>query len=335
MTRTMQDAVLTGPQKAAALLFVMGRPLAIRLMRQLEPGELRLVTQAATNLGPLTAQVIDLLAAEIAERLASGPDIRGSHDEAQALLASAFTPDQVAGILNDPAKPEPKSLWEALPALDDAALTALLDTQHPQVSAFLLTRLPSDRVARLLGLMPMPGRGIAMRRLLACGAVIESAVGLCEATLGAELAARTDTKTSSDRPARVASILNQMEPAHTEALLTDLAASRPKDADVLRGLMFSFDDIAGLSAKARGILLDKVPTDKLVLALRGTEQPLRLAVLSSLAARARRIVEAELAQECDVPQREIAKARRAIADIVLNLAERGEIELREPAADAA
>ena len=121
-----------------------------------------------------------------------------------------------------------------------------------------------------------------------------------------------------------------MEPAQVDDLLSDLEQSRPDAAQALKGMLFKFDDIVHLSAQARSILFDQVPTERVVIALKGASSPLCEAVLSTLAARARRMVEAELARNEVTPEREIAKARRAIADLVLSLSDRGLVELTAP-----
>ena len=112
-----------------------------------------------------------------------------------------------------------------------------------------------------------------------------------------------------------------------EDVLQSLSESRPKEAEVLKGLLFTFDDIVNLSQKARSVLFDQVPTERVVLALKGTDPEFRDLVLSSLAARAKRMVEAELTNGDAAPQRDVMKARRAIADLVLEMAEKGQIEL--------
>jgi flagellar motor switch protein FliG len=73
-----------------------------------------------------------------------------------------------------------------------------------------------------------------------------------------------------------------------------------------------------------------VPTETVVMALRGTEAPFRDAVLSSMASRARRLVESELSNGATPPQRDITKARRAIAELVLKMVQRNEIEIDVP-----
>jgi flagellar motor switch protein FliG len=75
------------------------------------------------------------------------------------------------------------------------------------------------------------------------------------------------------------------------------------------------------------VLFDKIPTELVVLALKGTDSAFRDTILSSLAARARRMVESELANSSPVQQRDVLKARRTIADAALELASTGQIEL--------
>jgi flagellar motor switch protein FliG len=58
-------------------------------------------------------------------------------------------------------------------------------------------------------------------------------------------------------------------------------------------------------------------------------------VLSSMPSRGRRLVEGELATGAQAPPRDIAKARKAIGEIVLGMASRNEIELSGPPVDEA
>ena len=51
--------------------------------------------------------------------------------------------------------------------------------------------------------------------------------------------------------------------------------------------------------------------------------------------RGRRLVEGELSSGASAPARDVAKARKAIADIVLGMAARNEIELAPPPEDEA
>ena len=133
---------------------------------------------------------------------------------------------------------------------------------------------------------------------------------------------------ASDTYPRMADIINKMERAQMEESLKSLTESRPKSAEILKSMLFTFDDIVKLTAKARMLIFDQVPTDRTVLALKGSEPAFRELILSSLAGRTRRLVEHELSSGIPVNQREVLDARRTITDLALDMAGRGEIELR-------
>ena len=57
--------------------------------------------------------------------------------------------------------------------------------------------------------------------------------------------------------------------------------------------------------------------------------------LSSMPSRGRRLVESELSSGASAPARDIAKARKNIAEVVLGMAARNEIELAPPPEDEA
>ncbi|MGY4302510.1 flagellar motor switch protein FliG [Bradyrhizobium sp. i1.4.4] len=75
------------------------------------------------------------------------------------------------------------------------------------------------------------------------------------------------------------------------------------------------------------MIFDQVPTDRIVIALKGTDKHFRELILSSVASRVRRVVEHELAIGEPSNQRDVLEARRVITDLALDLAEKGEIEL--------
>jgi flagellar motor switch protein FliG len=121
-----------------------------------------------------------------------------------------------------------------------------------------------------------------------------------------------------------------MDKSQSEDLLKDLAESRPDDAKALKGMLFTFVDMVNLPAKSRTLVLDQVPIERLVAALKGTDSAFQGEILSSLAARSRRMVEAELQGGGSASEREVADARRAVVDTVLKMMAKGEISLPSP-----
>jgi flagellar motor switch protein FliG len=129
---------------------------------------------------------------------------------------------------------------------------------------------------------------------------------------------------------RIAGIINALDPDEADDVMRAIGEARPKDAAVLKTMLFTFNDLPRLSERARALLFDRASIDIVVMALRGSDAEFRNAILSSMPSRGRRLVEGELGSGAQVSARDIAKARKAIADIVLGMAARKEIEIGAP-----
>jgi flagellar motor switch protein FliG len=211
--------------------------------------------------------------------------------------------------------------------VSEAVFAGNLAKEHAQTAAFIVSKISPGHAAKVIGQLPRELRNEIMRRMLNIAPVSESAVRIIQGQLQEDLLSNVSRQVGSDQNARMADIINKMERDHMEGVMQSLTAARPKAAEILRKLMFTFDDIVKLQPKARSVLFDKIPTELVVLALKGTDAAFRDSILSSLAARARRIVDSELASGGPALQRDVLKARRTIADTALELASSGEIEL--------
>jgi len=318
---------LFGAEKVAALLLAMDKQVAGRLLKRFDPLELRQVTRAAAELGSVNPATIEHLIADFTEQFTAGAELLGSAGEAESLLAGALPEDEAAEILSDVLGNSNKAMWDRLSAAPEAALATYLQKEHPQTFAFVLSKLSSGAAAKVMALTPRDMRNSLMKRMLSPRPVMDPMMRLLERTMHEDLLLNVARNTGGDTHSKIADIINKMEREQIEDVLNALAEDRPKDAETLRGLMFTFEDIAKLSQKARTAVFDKAPADRVVLALKGTDATFREMILGSMGARARRMVEAELNTGGPAQQRDVLKARRAIADMVLEMAERNEIEI--------
>jgi flagellar motor switch protein FliG len=325
---------LFGAEKVAALLLSMDKQVAGRVMKHLDALELRQVTRAAAELGSVNSATIEHLINDFTEQFMAGAELLGSAGQAESLLNEALDPAAAAEILSDVLGNSNKAMWGRLSAAPEAALAAYLQKEHPQTFAFVLSKLSSVAAAKVMALTPRDMRNNLMKRMLSPRAVMEPMMRLLERTLHEDLLLNVARNTGGDTHTKIADIINKMEREQIEDVLNSLAVDRPKDAETLRGLLFTFEDIAKLSQRARTAVFDKVPVDRVITALKGTDPAFREIILSSMAARARRMVEAELNSSGPAQKLEVLKARRAIADYVLEMAERNEIEINSGGEDS-
>ncbi|MDB5650199.1 MAG: flagellar motor switch protein FliG [Hyphomicrobiales bacterium] len=325
---------LSGTDKVAALLLALDRPIAAQLLRRFGADEVREVARSAAELGWVPSELVESLAEEFTSHFSHGAEILGSVGEAAELIAGVLPPEDVASIMSDLMGSSNESVWVRLNAVSESELATFLNGEHPQTAAVILNRLKSATVAKVMSSMSSAFRKRVVTRMLGSKSVTEASMRLVEVGLQDDLLKEKRSAAPVDMSIRFAEMLNKMERDQMEEMLDTLTEAKPELAEAVRGRLFTFEDIVKLSGKARGILFDKVPAEKLVLALRGTEEEFCQIVLSSLASRARRMVEGELRSGGSVNQKEVMAARRLIADTVLDLADRGQIELRGPPEEA-
>jgi flagellar motor switch protein FliG len=321
------ERVLSGPEKAAALLLMLGPPTAGRLLKQFDQPDLRAVARAAAGLGAVAPATLDRLVDEFAADFSAGTKLLGDAGQARTLLAEALPPKEIDDLIGSaPDEMDAQDVWRKLAVVPESAILEFLKTERPATATYILSRLESTLAARIVSALPRERRNAALCGLIAPNAISPRAVELVEDALRDML--RTNAAPgAADSRARIAGIINNLEPEAAEDVMRAIGESRPKDAAVIKTMLFSFNDLPRLSERARALLFDRASIDIVVMALRGTDADFRNAVLSSMPSRGRRLVEGELSSGAFAPARDVAKARKAIADIVLNMAARNEIEL--------
>lgn len=326
--------ILSGPEKAAAVLLMMGGPAAARMLKHFDPPDLKIVARAAAGLGAVTPGVLDRVAEEFATDFSAGVNLLGDASQARSLLAEALPPGEVEDLLGAPAA-EAFDVWRALASAPESAIIAFLAAERSATATYVLSRLDSPLAAKIVSALPRDRRNAALCGLVTPRDITPLAAQLVEKAIRDLLEAAKAPTVAADGRERIAGIINNLDPNDAADVMRAIGEARPNDAAAIKRMLFSFQDLPALSERARALLFDRAPMEVVVMALRGTDHEFRNAVLSSMPSRGRRLVEGELASGAAAPPREIARARKAIADIVLGMAARNEIELGATTDEAA
>ena len=321
---------LTGPQKAAAILVAIGRPAAARLLKHFNAEDLRKLAGHARTLEPISPLDFKQLVKQFEDSFAEGAPVSEAAQRFEGLLREALPQDEVDAVLEDRVQPQlvQESVWVQLGRLPVESLQAYLADQHPQIIAYIVSKLPSDLAARLFVILPPQLRNAVVQRSLHIGNVAPAAVELLEDVLRRDLLGRSDSGPVKAHHGQIANIFNQLDRSEMEELMASLEDLNRDDLNRIKAKLFTFEDIERLSQRARLLLFDEVQTEQIAIALRGADAKLQELVLSSLSTRGRRMVETELgAEQGNVTAQNIADARRAIARIAIDLSERGIITL--------
>ncbi len=318
---------LSGSDRATALLLAMGKPMADRIVKQLDSGELKLVARSAASLGSVEPRVLDKIIDDLVSGLKTGADLFGTSEHAEQLIAGNISDEEAVEILADVRGGSTKAVWPRLSKTPEINVAQFLAKEHPQVGAYVLSKVSPEMAASIVGQMPAEMRNELMRRMLTIKPVTDEAASILEQTLAANLLSGVTRSSGPNLQARLADILNKLDKNQMDDVLDSLEEYRPKEAAIVKGLLFTFEDIVKLTPEGRSRLFDEASTEITVLALKGASPDIVEVALSAVSARAKRMIEQELSGGVPALKKDIMRAQREIADMALEMADRGLIEL--------
>lgn len=320
---------LSGPEKVAALLVAIGRPSASRLLKHFTADDLRSLAGHARKLEPITPGDFEELVKQFENAFADGAPVSEAGMRFEGLLRETLSAEDASAVIEN-RRPElltQESVWDQLPRIPADVLHTYLVAQHPQVTAYVISRLPSDIAAKLLIRFSAPERSAIIQRTLHIRKVGPSISAMLETLLQREVTGKDNTSAQKSHHGTIANIINQLEKSEIDELLAGLTDLGVDDLAKIKAKLFTFEDIGRITQRARLVLFDEIQTDVVTTALHGCEPQLQELILQSLSTRGRRMVETELSSQTNINANAVTEARRTIARTAIGLADRGDLKL--------
>ena len=322
---------LSQAEKAAAVLLAMGKGVAGKLLKYFTQAELQTIINSAQTLRVIPPDELATIVAEFEDLFTEGTGLMENARAIESILEEGLTPEEVDGLLGRRTafQAYETSIWDRLQDADPKFIGKYLLREHPQTIAYVLSMLPSNFGAKVLLEIPEGQRADIMNRTVNMKEVSQTAAQIIENRV-ISLINEIEAERNSFGSAKVAD-LNELEKPQVDTLLNSLETLSKEAANKVKPKIFLFEDLLLMPQRSRVTLLNDVSADVLTMALRSATAEIRECVLSSISPRQRRMIESEL----DVPtpnvnSREVAIARRAIAQEAIRLANSGQIVLKDP-----
>lgn len=320
-----------GLRKAAILLLALGQN-AGPLLDRLHEDEIHDVSMAMSELGPVDSDTVNNVIGELVAGLSGAVTLRGSAEHAQRLLSSFLPPEKVAALMEEVHGPAGRSIWEKLANVSPARLAGFLSNEYPQTVAVVLSRISPFSAAAVLSELPADFAYECTQRMLNIDVVSRSILEDIENLLRAEFLSNLGRKARRDNHELLAEIFNSMDRQSERRLGDALKRRAPDSAERIRALMFTFEDLAGLSSTGVQTLMRAIDRNDISLALKGASNEMRELFVSSMSERAAKILGEEMSAMGPVRLKDVEAAQARIVAVAKSLSDSGELAL--PGADA-
>jgi flagellar motor switch protein FliG len=329
MARGDDIRVLTGPQKAAVLMLALGETHCAQLFSMMHEDEIKEVSSAMAQLGPVRSEVVERLCVDFAEHIGGTGSLVGSFENTERLLSKTMPRDRVLQIMEEIRGPAGRTMWDKLGNVNEAVLANYLKNEYPQTVAVVLSKIKSEHAARVLTMLP---DGFAMEvvmRMLRMESVQKDVLEGVEKTLRAEFMSNLARSTRRDAHEMMADIFNNLDRSSEAKFIGALEERNREAADRIKSLMFTFDDLQRLTPAAVQTLLRSTDKSKLPVALKGANEKVRELFFSNLSERAGKMLREEIESLGPVRLRDVDEAQAAIVLLAKEMSAQGQIEIRE------
>ena len=318
---------LTSAKKAAAVVVALGAERASEVYKFLSEDEVEQLSLEIAKLDRLSpedmqATVEDFYGLCITQKVIN----EGGVIYAKDVLEKAFGQQQATSFMERLSKSLRSKSFEFVRKADAKNIQMILQNEHPQTIALILSYARSDQAAQIIAELPRTIQLDVIKRIAELDRVSPEMIKLVETTLEK----RFSSIISSDQVevggvAYIAEIMNRVDRATEKYIFDELGEKDAALADEIHKLMFVFEDIANLDSMSVQRFIREVDTKDLAVALKSANENVKQLILQNMSSRMRESVEQDIQFLHNIRMKDVEEAQQKIVGVIRQLEESGEI----------
>lgn len=320
---------LTGVQRAAVLLMVMGSDKAAEVLKHLNPKEVQSLGGAMANLDNVNKVTMESVMDEFISAVGSKTSVGiGSEDYIRDMMVNALGEDKASNMIDRILLGSGNKGLEALKWMDARSVAEVIRLEHPQIIAIVLAYLESDQSAEVLKMLPERARPDILMRVASLEGIPPAALQELDKIMEKQFSGNQNVSHNSMGGFKTAAnILNFMDSSVESSIMETIGDIDQEMQDGISELMFVFDNLNEVDDRGIQTLLREVSTDVLTLALKGADEGLKEKILKNMSKRAAEMLREDMEASGPVRLSEVEAAQKEILTTTRRLADEGEIML--------
>lgn len=318
---------LTGRQKAAIFLVVMGSDVSSEVFKYLREDEIEAITFEIARLEKVEPEDRDLVLSEFKELMMAQDFITsGGIDYARELLEKSLGSQKAVDIINRLTSSLQIRPFDFIRRTDPAHLLNFIQQEHPQTVALILAYLEPQKASIILGSLPNEIRSDVAKRIATMDRTSPDVLREVERVLEKKLSTlSSEDYTSAGGVENIVEILNLVDRATEKLIIESLEEEDPELAEEIKKRMFVFEDIVLLDDRAIQRVIREVETNELAKALRGVDTDVQDKIFKNMSKRAASVLKEEMEYLGPVRLKDVEETQQKIVAIIRKLEDQGEI----------
>lgn len=323
----MAEHQLTGQQRAAAVMIALGADNASKIYKFLKEDEVEQLTFEIARLSQVSAkQTEDTLSSYYQFCLTQKVVTEGGVEYARNILEKAFGAQTATSLLDRITKSLRTKAFEFIRKADYKNLMAIIQSEHPQTIALILSYARADQAAAVIAELPKEIRLEVVERIAIMDRTSPDIIKIVEQNLEQKFSSIMSMDfTEFGGVNYIADIMNNMDRANEKYIFDELTRKDAQLCEDIRKRMFVFEDITSLDDMSIQRFLREVDPKDLVFALKGANQEVANVIFKNMSTRSSDSVKSDLEYTHNVRLRDVEEAQQRIVGIIRRLESEGEL----------
>lgn len=320
---------MDGIERAAILLLGMGEKNASEVLKHLEPRQVQKVGMAISTLSSVSKAKMQGVLGEFLTAIEEQTSLTvDAENYLRTVLINALGEEKATPFIDRILVSDKDSGLNRLKWLDARLIADVIRNEHPQIIATILIHLDSEQAAEVVSFFSTDKRAEVLLRMCTIDTVKPEAISELGHVIEKQLSGQKVGKTASVGGIKsVADVINFLDGSQEEELLKKINEWDQELCDKIKDKMFVFENLVDMDNRSVQTLLRDVPNEQLMLALKGTTEPVKEKIFANMSKRAADLLRDDLEMQGPVKVSEVEKAQRDILAIARSLAEEGKIAL--------
>ncbi|MCI6552406.1 MAG: flagellar motor switch protein FliG [Lachnospiraceae bacterium] len=334
MSRVAEEKI-TGLQKAAILLIVLGPERSALIFKHLKEEEIEELTLEIANTRSITPQVKDEVVEEFYQIcLAQQYIAEGGIGYAKELLEKALGQEKAMDVISKLTASLQVKPFEFVRKTDASQLLNFIQDEHPQTIALIMSYLSAAQSALILSALPPDRQADVARRIAVMDRTSPEVIKDVEKVLESKLASLVNQDyTIIGGVDAVVEILNTVDRGTEKHIMETLEIEEPELADEIRKKMFVFEDILLLDDRAIQRVLRDVDNNDLAIALKGSNEQVQNAIFNNMSKRLAVMIREDMEFMGPIRMKDVEEAQQKIVNIIRKLEDSAEIVISRGGGD--
>jgi len=326
-----EDALrlLSGTQKCAILMLLLGEDEAAEILKNLSPREVQQLGTAMYSVADVDQRTVNLVLDEFLAIIKAQTSIGlGADNYIRRMLTKALGEDKAGSILTRITPSSSGRGIEILEWMDARSIAEMIEGEHPQIIGLIVAQLDYAVAADVLVLLPEEIQHAVLHRVATIDSVQPEAIAQLEKVMQLQFQANTSLRASKIGGVKAAAkIMNFTQSATEQRIMRNL---QKVDKDLMTNIqenMFVFENLIAVDDKNLGVLLRNIEPEDLAIALKGADERLRDKILGCMSARAAASIVDEMEAKGPMRVTEVQEAQKRIVATARKLSDAGTMVL--------